>query len=76
MLCGNIVFCLNYLLKYTNNSNKAELRGGNPKRTVAKIDKIELGIDSYGKNINTLFGIIRIDQNILYKFAIQNVWFI
>jgi len=29
------------------------MRGGNPKRTIAKIDKIELDIDSYGKNIDT-----------------------
>lgn len=28
------------------------MRDGNPKRTIAKIDKIELDINSYGKNID------------------------
>jgi len=54
------------------------MRCGNPKRTIAKIDKIELDIDSYGKNIDTSIGVIRIDQKyyFLVKPAIQNYWLI
>jgi len=40
--------------------------GGNPKLTIAKVDKIELGIDSYGKNIDTSIGVVRIDENVLF----------
>ncbi|KAL4107143.1 hypothetical protein QTP88_018575 [Uroleucon formosanum] len=39
------------------------LRGGNPKRTIAKIEKIELDIDSHGKDIEKSIGVVRIDQN-------------
>jgi len=42
------------------------MRGGNPKSTIAKVDKIELGIDSYGKNIESSIRVVRIDQNILF----------
>jgi len=35
------------------------LRGGNPKRTIAKIDKIELDIDPYGRSIDKSIGMVR-----------------
>jgi len=40
--------------------------GGNSKSTIDKIEKIKLGISSYGKNIDTSIGVIRIDQNVLF----------
>jgi hypothetical protein len=42
-----------------------KIRGGNPKRTIAKIDKNELDIDSYKKNIDKSIDVARIDQNVL-----------
>jgi len=48
------------------------MRGENPKRTIAKIDKIELGIDSYGKNIDTSIGVVRIDHNVLFSGQIYD----
>jgi len=41
--------------------NNLIIRGGNPKRTIVKIDKNEL--DSNGKNMDTSIGVVRIDQN-------------
>lgn len=45
------------------------MRGGNPKRTIAKIEKIELDIDSHGKD--TEIGVVRIDQNVLFPAQIR-----
>jgi len=48
------------------------------KGTIAEIDKIELDIDSYGKNIDTSIGVVRLDQKyyFLVKSAVQNEWLI
>jgi len=43
-----------------------KFRGENPKRTISKIDKIEVGIDFYGKNIDISIGVVRVDQNVLF----------
>lgn len=40
------------------------MRGGYLKGTIAKIDKIQLEIDPYGKNVDTSIGVVEIDQNV------------
>lgn len=47
------------------------MRGGNPKRTIAKIDKNELDINSYKKNVDKSIGVVRIDQNVLFPGQIS-----
>jgi len=42
------------------------LRGGNPKPTIAKIDKNEFDINSYKKNVEKSIDVVRIDQNVLF----------
>lgn len=47
------------------------MSGGNPKCTIAKIYKIELDFDFYGKNIGKSIGVVRIGQNILFPTQIR-----
>lgn len=51
------------------------IRNWKSKHTVAKIYKIEFDIDSCGKNIDKLIGIIIIIQNLLFPVLYQNVIF-